>query len=176
MVVYNIRLGRLVVIDIQLLLYFFHPFPLGAFPPRAVFQYSVHLQLILHPWVTINKKRYYKIIPYTICAHAVYNIHITRAQRARTHIHRTFSSVDISGGRLYSRSDTIICIFILSSEVSKILCVRSPWVIFRVVYLLYIYHDGLLLLCYYIIPNVYIIIYAAIIFQFDPIRLPLQCV
>lgn len=94
----------------------------------------------------------------------------TRTARESTHIHRTCSSIYVSGGApTYNRSDTII--FILSSGVSKILCVRSPWVIFRVVYLLYIYHGLLLLLCHYTVPNVSI--YKAIIFQFDPIQLPL---
>lgn len=88
-----------------------------------------------------KKKRYYKIIPYTICAQ--YNIH---AHHAHTHIFTELVVVVVSGGRLYNRSDTII--FILSSGVSKMLCVRSSWVIFRVVYLVYTYHGLLLLLCH----------------------------
>lgn len=85
---------------LQLVLLFFNRL-FSGYPPRAILQYRVYLQL--HSWITIiiiKKKILRNCIPYTICAQ--YYIHITRAPRTSTHIHRTCSSTYTSaGGRLH---------------------------------------------------------------------------
>jgi len=101
-------ISHLVIVLLQLVLLFFNRLFFG-YPPRAILQYRVYLQL--HSWVTIiiiiiKKKILQNCIPYTICAQ--YYIHIIRAPRASTHIHRTctYSSISVSGGRLHTTGRT----------------------------------------------------------------------